>query len=100
MIDIRKETLLPLAQAARHPRLPRRRRGKRPHAATLYRYAKSGYKGIVLETMRFAGTLCTSEEALQRFCERLSDADVPRTHHLPAPAASEDAGQKLSELGI
>ncbi len=75
MIDLTNEQVLSLAQAAKHPALPRRRAGKRVHIATLHRWATRGCRGIQLETIRFGGTRCTSLEAVQRFCERLSDAD-------------------------
>jgi len=73
MIDLAIEEVLTLTEAA--TRLPRRRAAKRPHVATLYRWATRGCRGIRLETIRVGGTLCTSVEALQRFCERLSDPD-------------------------
>ena len=73
MIDLSNETVLSFSDAAK--RLPRRRAGKRPHVATLYRWATRGCQGVKLETIRVGGTLCTSAEALQRFCERLSNPD-------------------------
>lgn len=71
MIDITNEDVLTLPDACR--RLPRRRAGRRPHAATLYSWAREGYRGVRLETIQVGGTLCTSIEALQRFFERLSE---------------------------
>ena len=71
MIDLQRETIVSLSEATRH--LPPRRRGKRPAVATLYRWASRGLRGVRLETIRVGGTLCTSLEALQRYCERLSD---------------------------
>lgn len=79
MIDLLNETVLSLTEAARHPALPRRRRGKRPHVSTLYRWATAGCKGVRLETIRVGGTLCTSLEAFQRFFERLTTADCGET---------------------
>jgi hypothetical protein len=100
MIDIRNEKLLTLTEAARHPALPRRRRGKRPHVASLYRYAKAGIRGVRLETTRFAGTLCTSVEALQRFCDALSqDNDPPGASASPS-SNSLVADDRLTEQGI
>lgn len=100
MIDLEKERVVSLTTAAAY--LPRRRAGKRPHMATLYRWASRGIQGIHLETIRVGGTLCTSREALQRFCERLSTerAAVP-----PRPP-SKDTGrnrvvaEKLDRAGI
>jgi len=69
-IEIEKEQLLPLAQAAGH--LPNRRGGKKKHVSTLHRWATIGIGGIKLETLRCGGVKCTSLPALQRFFERLS----------------------------
>ena len=79
MIDLLNETVVSLSEAAKLPVLPRRRRGKRPHVSTFYRWATAGCKGVRLETIRFGGTLCTSLEALQRFAERLTTADCGET---------------------
>ena len=69
MIDVKFETFVSFKVASE--RLPRRRAWKRPHPATLYRWAKDGLHGIKLETIQIGGTLCTSLEALQRFFEKL-----------------------------
>ena len=93
-IDLSSEQVLSLHDAARTRILPRRRRGQRPHVATLYRWAKTGYNGVLLETIRVGGTLCTSVEALQRFCECLS-ANGPspqgRSRHSAGQAAARPA---------
>lgn len=70
MIDISHETPITLAQAAAS--LPRRRGGRRTHVATLYRWSTRGCRGVVLETVQVGGTRCTTQEALQRFCEALT----------------------------
>jgi hypothetical protein len=71
MIDIRTEKLITLAAATKF--VPRRRRGRKPHVSTLYRWAsKSGHRGVRLETIRVGGSLCTSTEALQRFFDALT----------------------------
>lgn len=75
MIDTTAEVPLPLCQAA--DELPRRRRGRKTHVSTLFRWSSSGCKGVVLETIQVGGTRCTSREALQRFYERLSAPRVP-----------------------
>ncbi len=89
MIDIHSETVISLADAPRH--LPKRRGGKRPHIATLYRWAQRGCRGMKLETVQVGGTLCTSLEALQRFCDRLTSGVVPT-------AAPEPAGQQSTQV--
>jgi hypothetical protein len=72
MIDSQSEQIVTLAQAA--DSLPRRRRGRKTHVSCLYRWAKVGHRGVLLETLQIGGTRCTSKEALQRFFERLSES--------------------------
>jgi hypothetical protein len=101
-IDPNTETLVSLAEAARH--LPRRRRGKRPHLSCLYRWSVTGCKGIALETIQVGGTRCTSREALQRFFERLTaqSAGAPILEPPPRARAADvrRAEQVLDRAGI
>ena len=98
MIRLDAEHLLSLTDAAK--RLPRRRMGKRPHVATLYRWSTRGVRGEVLETIQVGGTRCTSTEALQRFAERLSRpftgdsprSDTGRSEHRRAERQLDAAG--------
>ena len=69
MIDLQQETVVPLTEA---PEYLLRHAGHKRSGATLYRWADRGLRGIRLETLQVGGTLCTSLEALQRFCQRLS----------------------------
>jgi hypothetical protein len=69
-IDISLETVFPLRDAARH--IPRRRKGRKAAVSTLHRWATSGIRGVILETIQVGGTRCTSFPALQRFFDRLS----------------------------
>ena len=82
MIDLSTEALLSFPEACK--RLPRRRSGKRPHPATLYRWASDGLRGVMLETIQVGGTLCTSMEALQRFFSRLGSQSA-RSGRPPCP---------------
>lgn len=77
MIDITNEAVFSLTEAAKSEHLPRRRKGKRPHVATLFRWATRGCRGVVLESIQCGGTRCTSVEALQRFFERCTDPTAP-----------------------
>lgn len=70
MIDVSSETLRTLPEAAK--RLPRRRAGRPTNTATLYRWIAKGVRGVRLEAIRLGGGLVTSDEALQRFAERLT----------------------------
>ena len=78
MLDATTEDLLSLADAGRI--LPRRRGGRRVHVATLYRWAKHGLRGVVLQTLQVGGTRCTSREALQRFFEELTFGPASDAH--------------------
>ena len=104
MIDISSEQVVTLAEATTH--LPRRRQGKRPNIATLYRWAQSGVKGIRLETICVGATRCTSVEALQRFCEAVTAA-ADGTPVSPPPRLTahrqrqiDAAERRLAEAGI
>jgi hypothetical protein len=84
MIDAFTEKIILLTKAAK--RLPAIYRENPPHAATLYRWASRGVRGIRLEIIRVGGRTCTSEEALARFFERLSQD--PRSVAISVPDAS------------
>lgn len=102
MIDIKQEQPISLSRAARRSFLPRRRKGKRPHVATLYRWAQRGIRGVRLETIRVGGTLCTSVEAIQRFCDALSgDVNSSATgSSVVKSRKSEAAAAMLAARGI
>jgi len=112
MIDSQSEQVITFAQAA--DELPRRRRGRKCHVSTFYRWATNGCRGVILETIQVGATRCTSREALQRFFERLSagvqagasPGDPSRLRAVPGgrtiaqrQRASAEAGRKLAELG-
>lgn len=99
MIDLVNEDVITLADATKY--LPKRRRGKRPHPTTIFRWAQCGVKGIRLETIRVGGTLCTSTEALQRFCERCTDPSTPPSRTNKASKKPIDnAERELRAAGI
>lgn len=97
-INILTESVITLTEATRH--LPNRRRGKKPHVATLYRWAHQGLRGIRLETIQVGGTLCTSHEALQRFFERLSNRDYSQEIPVSQQAALQRADAELDRMGF
>ena len=70
MIDVNRESILTFNEAA--ATLPYRRRGKPGGKSTLYKWAKHGLRGVILETIQIGGTRCTSREALQRFFDALT----------------------------
>lgn len=99
MIDLAVETVVSLNDAAKH--LPRRRAGKVVHLGTLYRWIGHGVKGHKLECIRIGGSTCTSLEALQRFCDRLSGGDTtqPQTTRTRKKEIAR-AEAELAEAGI
>jgi hypothetical protein len=75
VIQLATEQVIAVCRAPRH--FPRRRGGKLPHVATIYRWARYGVRAddssiVRLETIRAGRTLCTSVEAIQRFYQRLT----------------------------
>ncbi len=70
MLDVREEKLITFTEAAKY--IPIRHGGKKVATSTLYRWAKDGVRGVILESLQCGGTLCTSLPALQRFFTRLS----------------------------
>jgi hypothetical protein len=104
MIDTRTETLLTFSQAAKE--LPCLRGNKKAHALTVYRWATAGCWGVVLESIQVGGTRCTSKEAIQRFCERLTKpsgagsqvGEVGRSQVKRKRQATK-AGEQLESLG-
>jgi hypothetical protein len=72
MIDSSSETLLTFSQAAAEQ--PCRRRGRRVSTVTLWRWATSGCRGIVLETLQTPSGRVTSREAIARFFLALTES--------------------------
>jgi hypothetical protein len=106
MIDLATEHTFPATEAPRH--LPRRA-GKPIHFSTIWRWILKGVKtptGVVrLEAVRVGSRWVTSQEAIARFCERLTprlDSDPSPTPRSPAARtrASERAAAELERLGI
>jgi hypothetical protein len=69
------EKLIRLMEVPKLNWLPGRKQGERINISTIIRWAQKGLHGIKLETLRAGGTLVTSEEAIKRFFERLSDPE-------------------------
>lgn len=94
-IDTLTEDPLSLADAAKT--LPRRRAGKKPNIATLYRWTTAGCRGVVLESYQCGGTRCTTREALQRFFERLT-AQAAGPSSSPVPTRAHQADVRRAEV--
>jgi hypothetical protein len=72
MIDLEKEPLLSLAQAAR---LLPRRRGKKVCATTVWRWCVHGHRGVLLEALRTPAGWATTAAAVGRFLAELARQD-------------------------
>src|SRR5689334_7087950 len=94
--ELGKERLLTFAEAMRHPLLAKRRNGSRINASTLWRWHARGIRGVRLETLVVGGIKMTSEEALYRFCEQVTEARASRTP--PEPAALATRRTRLKRL--
>ena len=81
MVDLTQEKLIPLAQVADLPWVPRRRLKARLNVSTVYRWTKVGCRGVVLGSVQFAGTRCTTEAELRRFIAALGQESPPEPAH-------------------
>ena len=63
-IDFTNEQAIPLSDV---PRYVPKRRGKKVHYSTVYRWATKGARGRVLQTVLSGGLRYTSVEAVARF---------------------------------
>jgi hypothetical protein len=108
MIDTTTETLLSLSQAARA--LPSSRGGRPVTLSCVLRWVLDGVRlpsgeVVRLEALRIGGRWLTSQEAIQRFAERLTprlDGEPAPTPRTPAARrrASERAARELEAAGI
>jgi hypothetical protein len=89
MIDLMTDQLIVLSDV---PSILPLKRGVPVNQTTVYRWARVGHQGVLLETIRVGGTTYTSAEALQRFAEAQSRPSTPK----PAPQAPR-AAQGRSE---
>ena len=64
------DELISLAEACRC--FPRRRAGKKPHIATLYRWSVSGVRGVRLRTVQVGATRCTTRSSIDQFIADLT----------------------------
>jgi hypothetical protein len=90
------EQLIPFADACK---LVPRSGGRFIHKAVLYRWARTGLRGVKLEAVAVGGTFCTSEAALRRFFAALTAAREGGA--APTAAASQGQSAKVSrELNL
>jgi hypothetical protein len=101
MIDLGTETIVTFREALKHPMV--RRRDGRPttHVGKLHKWANCGVRGVKLETVLIGGIVATSQEALERFFQRINAtrqscrdaAEMPRT-----PAKRRRENERAGEL--
>jgi hypothetical protein len=78
--------------------------GVKPSVSTIWRWAKKGIGGKVLETIRIGRWYRTTPEAVERFLEQLSQGEcqmsdgTAQTHHEPAIASARS--QRAEADGI
>jgi hypothetical protein len=94
-IDVLSEETISLSAAARL--LPRLRADRPVSAATIWRWASHGLRGVKLETARVGGTTVTSPDALRRFFAALGDKPESPT---PAPTRDVRAEKTAAELDL
>jgi hypothetical protein len=82
MIDIRYEPLLSLEDAAKLA--PGLRAGQHVSTASVHRWARTGMRGVRLETIVAGGRRCTTREALQRFFSRVTEERDGRQETQPS----------------
>jgi hypothetical protein len=94
------ERVIALVEAAR--RVPPGRGGRPTHVSTLLRWINPGVRGVRLEAVRLGGRWVTSQEALQRFADRLTSAQAGPTPALrKEELRTADATEKeLDRLGM
>lgn len=108
MIDLRKEELIKLSEAAKL--IPSRQSGKKLNASTIWRWGKFGHGGIRLEMLRRPGTVSrgdyvTTAEAVVRFLAAIAELpdEEPKAKPRPVtPSAALDAWTeaRLAASGI
>ena len=96
MLDLQAETPLP---ANKLPGFIEKLTGRRPHKSTTFRWMLSG----TLESVKVGGSRVTSEQAVRRFiarCTQRHHNDHPVTDNETFTHRAEEAGEKLSRMGI
>lgn len=75
MISLQEESLVSLRDAVN---LLPKSGSKRVHISTLFRWAREGVNGVVLETVHIGSRRYTSHEAIARFVRAVSSARSPQ----------------------
>lgn len=91
-----EDDLLTFAQAARL--LPRRRGGSKAATSTIWRWSRTGSRGVVLRVVRVGGHVYVPRSALVKFIEQRSAVDYAPQNPSPT-TASRRAVQELDRMG-
>ncbi len=95
MVSPSQENLLSLEDAAVVVR-KMRKDGRKVHVNTIRRWINEGMRGIHLERFKVGGPCLTSEEAIIRFFQRLSE---PQPQHTP-PARVPSMASLAAEANL
>lgn len=94
MIDLKKESAITLAEVPSH--IPKRK-GRKVHYSTVYRWVTKGARGRRLESLLVGGVRYTTVEALGRFLHAQAAVKTPPAKADDTIAAIEDA---LKDAGV
>lgn len=102
MINLAIESPIPLSEATKHRLLTKLgRAGGPPDYVTVWRWTKHGRNGVKLETVTTPRGLCTTEPAIVRFFNRLSQPVVTRPATRKQMQAAQDRTKAmLARSGI
>lgn len=98
-IDIRSEKLIRFSEVKNLPWLPRRSDGRPIHDSTVYRWASEGIGGVKLEHMK-TPFLCTTEAAILRFFERITEPPEETAKRNASESAHTRAVRRLEAAGL
>ena len=105
MAELLNETLIDLRTASRHPALRNTKTGNPCHVAQLYRYIQRGAraangKRVRLESIVTPGGRKTSQEAIARLVERLTNPELPPPTTRQRQRQQTLAEQELAAAGF
>ena len=102
MIDLNTEVQLMTLEEARSHRLLLKQGGKKRSFNSLLRWTRDGYRGITLESVILPSGVHTSEAAIIRFIERLSEPGATQNSRTSTTAtkAHKHAMAALKAAGI
>lgn len=101
-IDVFQETVLSFEEATK--KLPKGRHGNKLHVSVLYRWVNGGLRSkdgqiIRLEMLKIGGRAHTSQEALQRFFDRLTgDQSIVTPPTITARQRRREIERAIEEL--